>query len=735
MRMIEKKEFLKCLQKFIFVGIFIFVISLGGLVLLFKDISLKYEPDLTTLVYDRNGELIYEIFREENRVWVPLEKIPENLRNAVIAMEDARFYNHVGFDPVAIGRALHSIIFKKNLQGASTLTQQFAKNAFLTSEQTVSRKVKEVIIATLLELRYSKDEILEAYLNEVSYGGVYHGVGTASQFYFGKSVEELTLGESAALVALTRAPTALSPYLHGKETIKKRQSKVLQKMVEFGYITAEEQENAIEEDIDFVYQSSAFRAPHFSMYVRQVLVETFGEDAVFKEGLQVYTTLDLELQDFAFEQVREEVEKLERLKVSNGAIVVTDPGGGDILAMVGSKNYFNDEIGGAYNVILAYRQPGSAIKPVLYSKAFEEGYSPATILFDIPTTYQRSWGNYTPVNYDGRFHGPVTIRRALASSYNVPATRMLAAMGVEKIKEQADKVGIPYYGDRGADLSLALGGEAVRPLDLAEVYGVFANSGERVTPHPLLEVKDSKGNTLYRATPERTRVLSPEVTFLISDILADNQARAPAFGSDSLLYFGGTKVAVKTGTSNRKRDNWAVGYNPNFVVVAWVGNNDNSPMHPFLASGITGASSIWRKVTDKLLETRGSQWYEKPENVIPMEVSTVTGKKACGEGSSRIEYFIMGTEPVECGETTKVLVYFEDEEKRVIKELSEEEEQHFEENAEEFLEHLFQRDFKKHEVVNYQIEFAPAVEADPLLEQRPQELILESREVELYQRF
>ncbi len=735
MKTVRKRNLPKYFEKFLIIVVFCFVLGLGVLALFLKDVPLRYAPDLTTRVYDRKGELIYEIYRDENRVWVPLEEVPEDLRNATIAMEDARFYRHVGFDPVAIGRALHSIIFKKNLQGASTLTQQFAKNAFLTSEQTVTRKIKEVIIATLLELRYSKEEILEAYLNEVSYGGVYHGVESASQFYFEKSVNELTLGESSALIALTRAPTALSPYLHGEETIKKRQSKVLQKMEEFGYVTADEREKAIAEDINFVYKPPAFRAPHFSMYVRQVLVETFGEEEVFKNGLQVYTTLDLELQEFVAEQVQEELQRLERLNVSNGAVLVTEPGSGEILAMVGSKNYFDDEIGGAYNVILAHRQPGSAIKPVLYSKAFEEGYTPATILFDVPTIYQRSWGNYAPVNYDGSFHGPVTVRQALASSYNVPATRMLAAMGVEKIKEQADKVGIPYYGDGGADLSLALGGEAVRPLDMAEAYGVFANGGAKVIPHPVLEVKDRNDEILHKTSPERVQVLSGEVSFLVSDILADDWARAPAFGTNSLLSFGGTKVAVKTGTSNMKRDNWAIGYTPEFVVVAWVGNNDNSPMHPFLSSGVTGATPLWRKVTAKLLEARGSSWYEKPEGVVSVEISSVSGKKYCGEGEKRIEYFVAGTEPTECGELTKVLVYDEDDKKRIIAEVSEDDEEDFEENAEEFLEHLFQRDFKDEEVAHYSIELAPGIKTDPLLEARPQELVSESRNIEPYQDF
>lgn len=720
MSIIKKKIFIQYLKWTIFGFSLFLMVGIMGLAILFRDISLNYDPALTTRIYDRNGQLIYEVYEDENRVWVSLEEISPHLQNATVAMEDDRFYDHVGFDPVAIVRALHSIVFKDELQGASTITQQFAKNAFLTSERTVERKLREAIIAVLLELRYPKDVILEAYLNEVPYGGVYYGVASASRFYFGKNVSDLSLAESATLAAFPKAPTALSPYLYGEGVIKSRQLRVLQRMEDFGYITSEQRKEAAAENINFVYQPPVLRAPHFSMYVRQQLVEEFGKEAVFSEGLEVFTTLDLGLQQYASKVVQEEVSGLEKLNVYNGAVLITDPKNGNILAMVGSRDYYSKEIEGAFNVTAAWRQPGSAIKPVLYAQAFEEGYTPATILFDIPTTYSRPWGLYSPVNYDGRFRGPVTIREALAGSYNVPATRMLAVLGVQKMKKQGDKMGIPYYGEGDADLSLALGGEEVRPLDMAKVYGILANNGEKINPNSLLKVKDSSGHVLYEFTLEKERAVSAEIAFLLSDILADNWARVPAFGGRSPLHFWDVDVAVKTGTSDHKRDNWAIGYTPDFVVVAWVGNNDNSPMHPALATGVTGAAPIWRKVTEKLLEERGATSFEKPENVVAVEISSVTGQLYCGEGERRIEYFIVGTEPTECGELVRVLVYSHNDQWKILGEISEEDEKDFRNDPEQFLGSKFQRDLGDGEITNYSVELRSATRRDPLLEEHTQ---------------
>lgn len=616
---------------------------------------LTYKPDLSTQLFDKNGEILYQIYGDKNRVWVPVDDMPADLKDAAVALEDHRFYEHFGVDFAAIARAAKSTYFEGDLEGGSTITQQFIKNAYLTSERTYSRKIKEAYLALILETFQSKDEILEKYLNEIGFGGVYYGVGSASRFYFNKDVSELTLAQAAGLMALTKAPTNLSPRTNLQE-FNSRKNLVLEKMFEYGYISQEEKEQAAAEDLQFAFAEIPFRAPHFSLYVKDLLIKEYGEEKVLKGGLQVTTTLDYSLQQGAEEALLQELDKVKGFNVTNGAIVALEPKSGGILVMVGSKDYSSDENSGKFNAATAFRQPGSTFKPFTYALAFEKGYSPATVLKDVPTQFIGGDKPYKPVNYDGAYHGQVSIRQALASSYNIPAVRMLAALGVDKLLNETQKLGFDYIESSKTGLSLTLGANDVRLLDLTAAYGSFANMGNFVKAFPYFKINDSFGKEVYAHKVESNSVFSAEASYLISDILADNSARAAAFGTNSQLAFSNNKVAVKTGTSDDKRDNWAVGYTPSFVIGVWVGNNDFTPMSG-VASGLTGASSIWRKVTDSFLSYGNPGWFEQPARVVKAVVEKSSGLKYCNSGQPGEELFIFGSEPEECGRGSAYVLY------------------------------------------------------------------------------
>lgn len=640
---------------------------------------IKYQPDLSTRIYDRNGTLLYQIYDQENRLWVSLDHMPSHLKQATIAMEDHRFYNHPGIDPIAIVRAAKSTFIDKKLQGGSTLTQQYIKNAHLNAQRTFTRKIEEAILATVLESIYTKDQILEKYLNEVPYGGVQYGVETASQYYFGKSVANLTLAESAFLAAITKAPSDLSPITNRQEIIH-RQHAVLAAMQEYGFITSEQRESAQQQELNFLMKSPPFLAEHFVTTIKQRLIEEYGDETALAGGLQVITTLDYPLQQLAQQTVTDEVNQLRRYHVSNGAAVIIEPQTGQILSMVGSKDYNDTSIQGQYNVTLAKRQPGSTFKPFVYALAFENGYDPNTIVLDIPTTYNLDHQPaYQPVNYDGRFHGPVTIRQALGNSYNIPATRMVAAMGVDQLVKQTHELGFNYIEPQRAGLSLALGGYEVRPLDLAAAYAAFANNGEVPAPSYLVQVKDRNGRVVYQHQPQTSEpVFSSKIAYLISDILSDNNARTQAFGANSLLNIKDKKVAVKTGTSNSRVDNWAAGYTPDFVVVAWVGNNDHSPMHS-IASGITGATPIWRKLTDHMLETKGSHWFIEPSDLHLANAKKPSTPPLCNSAAEQ------GSQPTECFKPKRYLIETRDGQDVTIEELSEDRYQQFQTDPLKFI--------------------------------------------------
>ena len=634
-----------------------------------KDLPSPYELSsrqqaISTKIYDRNGVLLYKIYKGENRSIVKLNEIPLFLRQATIALEDSTFYSHHGLSWRGISRSLYRNLFSGRLSGGSTITQQLVKNALLSPERTWNRKIKEVFLSIWVEKEYSKDDILEMYLNEVSYGGSAYGVEEASQLYFGKSVRNLTVPEAALIASLPASPTNYSPFGAHPELAKLEQEKVLQRMVEEGYLTSETAQKAKAEKLKYAPQKTNILAPHFVMFVKDLLVKKYGDRVVESGGLEVKTSLDLQTQETAEKIVSTEIDKLESLHVSNGAALITNPKTGEILAMVGSRDYFNHG-NGNFNVTTAARQPGSSIKPVNYAVALANGFTPATIIPDTPITYQiPGQPPYTPRNYDNRFHGNVPLRIALASSYNVPAVKVLSAFGVSRMIEQGQKMGITTWDDPSRfGLSLTLGGGEVKMTDMAVVYGTLANLGMRVDLNPILEVKDYKGKILEKLPARQAssgeaggeirnsdleilgeRALSPQIAYLLTDILADNNARTPTFGSRSQLVIPNHTVAVKTGTTNNLKDNWTIGYTPSLLTVVWVGNNDNSPMS-YVASGVTGASPIWHNIMAELLKDKPDEKFPEPGDLAKVEICATTGTLPCNGCPTRTEWFLPGTQP------------------------------------------------------------------------------------------
>lgn len=634
------------------VGLLMIILAIGTVWFFTRDLpspkELEYrQVPQTTKIYDRNGQLLFNIYTDQNRTLVPLSGIPANLKNATIAIEDKDFYKHRGFDIYGIARALRKTVFEGDVQGGSTITQQLVKSVFLTPERTITRKVKELYLAFRVEMAFPKDRILEIYLNQVPYGGTAWGVAAAAEQYFGKKIGDLSLAESALLAGLPAAPSYYSPFGQDPNRAKLRQLSVLKRMVEDGYISAEEAQEAASEDLKFKSAATDIRAPHFVMYVREYLAEKYGEAAA-GGGLKVTTSLDLTVQEISQKQVSDNVEQLAGLRVKNGAAVVTKPKTGEILAMVGSRDFFDTSIDGNVNVTVAARQPGSAIKPINYAAALERHLiTPATVIMDVPTTFASVPKPYKPVNYDGKFHGAVQVRFALANSYNIPAVKVLALNGVSEMVKLARQMGISTFEDESRyGLSLTLGGGEVKMTEMARAFGVFANEGEMVDLVPVLKVEDSQGKILEEAKPKAgKKVLSRETAFLISSILSDNGARSAAFGTSSYLSIPGKTVAAKTGTTDDKRDNWTIGYTPTYLVASWVGNNDNTPMHPSLTSGVTGAAPIWSGIMKNLLKDKVNEAFKVPSGVRGMEICTITGG-AKNEGCpGRFEYFIAGTEP------------------------------------------------------------------------------------------
>lgn len=616
----------------------------------------------STKIVDRYGEVLYDVHGDEYRVPIEFSQAPEYLKQATIAVEDKDFYKHGGFDPLTIIRIPYNYVFRGGrVVGGSTLTQQLVKNSLLSNERTIIRKLKEFILALEIERQYTKDEILLLYLNNTPYGGTAVGAGAAAQQYFGKPIQDLTLVESAILAGLPQRPTAYSPFLgrtteEGEPLWKWRTKGVLRRMREDNYISQDLENQALQEldTVVFKDRNVAIKAPHFVFYVLEQLEEMYGAEVVERGGLVVKTTLDLPYYEETQAIVQEEIDKVTSFKITNGAAVVMDPRNGEILSMVGSKNYFAEDIPGKFNVAVnGLRQPGSSIKPVTYATALSQGMTPASMLVDAFTIFAPNdqADAYEPKNYDGKFRGPMSLRRALAESNNVVAVKLLAKVGVRNMLAQAHDMGFVTLEPTDANmrrfgLSVTLGGAEVHLIDSVTAYSAFANGGHRVQPVAILEITDADGKNIFQHRDVAgEEVFSPEVAYLINSILSDDQARSGAFGTNSQLNVQNRPIAVKTGTTNDQRDNWTIGWSRSTIVGVWVGNNDNSPMTR-VASGITGASPIWRRMMLAAIESgRTTDPWDVPTGVEQVRVDRISGYPAHDDLESKEEWVIKGTVP------------------------------------------------------------------------------------------
>jgi len=628
---------------------------------------------LATGIYDRNNRLLYKIFRNQKRTPVKLKNLPAHIKEATIAIEDKNFYHHGGISIVGgVLRAIKDSLFTKKLEGGSTITQQLVKGRLLTPERTIRRKIKEMILALWVEKKYTKEQILEMYLNQVPYGGANYGIEEASRAFFKKPARELTLQEAALLAGLPQAPSLYSPYLN-PDRAKKRRNEVLRAMYKQKYIDKKTYEKEARMAINVQPPKTIIKAPHFVFYIKSKLEKEYGKELVEEGGLKVITTLDLSIQEQAEKILKEKLAKLKKKNISNGAVLVTRPPTGEILAMVGSVDFFATA-SGTFNVTTALRQPGSSIKPINYAIGLDRKLvTPATVFLDIPTCFS-SPGQpkpFCPVNYDHAFHGPVQLRFALGNSFNIPAVRMLALNGVENFVASTSAFTITSINDsRRYGLSLTLGGAEVRMTEMAQAFSSFPNEGIPRKLNSILKVTDRNEKTLFEfkdanlvkdvrkplsypkflAIPGK-KAISRATAFLISHILLDNNARMAEFGPSSSLVVPGHAVSVKTGTTNDIRDNWTIGFTPNFLTAVWVGNNDNSPMNRYLVSGITGAAPVWNKIMRFILKDQPDLWPIRPNDIVGQQVCTVSGEvvhKTSDGGEScpsRFEYFIKGTEP------------------------------------------------------------------------------------------
>lgn len=592
----------------------------------------------STKIYDRTGNvLLYDIHGEEKRTIIPWDQIPASVKNATLASEDADFYTHTGLDFRGILRAFYKNFTSLSIsEGGSTITQQLIKKALLTDERTLTRKIKETILSIELEKRFTKDEILWMYLNQIPYGSNAYGVEAAAQSYFGKAAKDLNNAEGALLAAMIKAPSYYSPYGNHVPELMARRDFILERMHTLGYIDEAELKVALMEKHEFKRIKDNILAPHFVIMVRDYLNKKYGEDVVQNDGLKVITTLDAEMQKAAEESVTKYGEiNAQKYRASNAALVAIDPKTGQILTMIGSRDYFDIANEGNFNVATAQRQPGSSFKPIAYAKALEDGLTDSYILNDVRTEFnpncdpsgtQTIGSNgsrcYHPQNYDGRFRGPVTMRQALAQSLNIPSVKILQLAGVPETIDLAHDLGITTLDDPSKyGLALVLGGGEVKLVDLVSAYGVFANDGIKNESNFILKVVTGNGEVLEEYKEDSSRVLDAEVARVISDMLSDNSARGPVFGYNSSLHFPGKQVAAKTGTTQENRDAWVVGYTPAVAVGVWVGNNNNSPMTA-AGAGISAAGPMWHEFMNVITNRYPSGYFTPPspkETPFPSE--------------------------------------------------------------------------------------------------------------------
>jgi 1A family penicillin-binding protein len=611
----------------------------------------------STKIYNRTGQvLLYEIHADEDRTVISFEDIPDYAKKATIAIEDHDFYNHPAFDIKAIVRTVFNNLIHGQSRGASTITQQLAKNAFLSPEKTIQRKIRELALAIQLERRYSKDEILTFYLNQIPYGSNVYGIEAAAQAYFNKSAKELNLAEAATLAALIQAPSYYSPWGYHVDELKKRQESVLGKMLELGFIDSFQRDEA--KNFELVFAQPSFgdiKAPHFVMEIKEYLNNRYGEEIVQKAGLRVITTLDYEMQKIAETVVADGASRNEKLyKGKNAALVAQDAKTGQVLALVGSRNYFDIKNEGNFNVATqGLRQPGSALKPFVYLTAFKKGYTPDTILFDVPTEFaadnplcpvivdfkNEEDSCFHPGNFDGRFIGPVDAKNALAQSINIPAVKMLYLSGLSNVLKTLRDFGVTTLTDPSRyGLSLVLGGGEVKLIDLVEAYSVLSQEGIKRPQVMILKIEDSNGKTLEEYQDKGERVVDPNYPRLINNILSDKDLRAPLFSASlGLTVFPDQEVALKTGTSNDFHDAWAVGYTPSLVVGVWAGNNNNDPMQK-QAGSILAAVPIWHDFFDKILQNvSSSETFTRPDLVLA-EKPILRGESTITYKVNNIEY-------------------------------------------------------------------------------------------------
>ena len=641
-------EYMRKLKKFNFKNIVLGILGIGLLftgILMIWVSTLKL-PDFksfterkiqsSTKIYDRTGTiLLYDVHQNIKRTVIPYEDMGTNILNATVAIEDSEFYQHKGIRLKSILRAILANITGKSVQGGSTITQQLIKNTLLTPEKSLTRKMKEWILAVKIEKIMSKDNILSLYLNEAPYGGNIYGIEEATKAFLGKTPKELTLAESAYLAAIPNGPTYYSPYGKNKDKLVERKNLVLKRMLDLKFINEDEYNKAKAEVVSFLpEQPMHIAAPHFVFFVKDYLEKRYGSSVVEEGGLKIITTLDYNLQKKAEEIALAKAKENEKSwDGKNAAVVVIDPKTGQILAMVGSRDYFDKTIDGNFNVATAARQPGSSFKPIVYSLAFEKGYTEKTTLFDVKTEFNSSCSPdglstksncYNPSNYDNGFRGPMTLRDGLAQSINIIAVKLLYLVGVSDSIKMAHNLGITtlrndpnIYG-----LSLVIGGGETTLLDMTSVYSVFANSGVKNTNTGILSVKDGSGNILeeYKNNPQQ--ILKTNTTYTLSSILSDNIARTPTFGANSVLNIPGRDVAVKTGTTNDNKDAWTIGYTPSVAVGVWVGNNDNKPMKK---GGAALAGPIWNGVITEALKNLPVESFPKPEPIDPSLPSIVRG--------------------------------------------------------------------------------------------------------------
>jgi penicillin-binding protein 1C len=625
---------------------------------------------VSSKIYDREGNLLYEVMDPHGgrRTYVPLEEISSHLINATIATEDRDYWLHPGFDPIALARAVYYVITEREIvSGASTIPQQLARMVLLPEErfeQTASRKVKEMVLAAELTRVYSKDTILETYLNELNYGNQAYGIQAAAETYFHTDAADLTLAQASFLAGLPQLPATYDPFGGGLERALSRQEDVLRLMVEDGHITAEQAEQAAAAMKAYTFRAPEVdidTAPHFIMYVRRIVEERYGSEALYRgAGLRIHTTLNPALQAEAEQAVRNGVASLAERNVTNGAMVALDPETGHILAMVGSADFNDASIDGQVNVALRCRQPGSSIKPLTYVASFERDWTPATLFWDVRTEFPDGANPpYVPLNYDREFHGPVLLRDALANSYNVPAVAALQFVGVDGLLEMASRLGLdslvhpeeacpeyPYDRPPAYGLALTLGGGEVKLLEMTEAFAAFANEGVLMEPSPILRIEDSRGSVLVdNRAPTGRQALSPEHAYLITDILADDQARCAAFTCPSVLELS-RPAAAKTGTTDDYRDAWTVGYTPGLVTGVWVGNSDNSPMVE--VPGAAGAGPIWHAFMEAALADQPAREFERPSGIVEHEICADSGARPtehCPDRTS--EVFARGHPPLD----------------------------------------------------------------------------------------